>query len=157
MSLTEAVRAQLKFEDLRAKEMLRQLQNMRQAQEQELSTVENAQRSQFLEFSAAWDNYMSDYEATAYLSLEKLKEKHLLELSQLQERIKREFKGKIKLTKELMDMRKQVLILISTKQIEDAERLKNECDVREVAERSDADQQMEDVLHKLEERLRAKQ
>jgi len=100
---------------------------------------------------------MSDYEATAYLSLEKLKEKHLLELSQLQERIKREFKGKIKLTKELMDMRKQVLILISTKQIEDAERLKNECDVREVAERSDADQQMEDVLHKLEERLRAKQ
>jgi len=36
MNLTEAVRAQLKFEDLRAKEMLRQLQNMRQAQEQEL-------------------------------------------------------------------------------------------------------------------------
>lgn len=29
MNLTEAVRAQLKFEDLRAKEMLRQLQNMR--------------------------------------------------------------------------------------------------------------------------------
>jgi len=26
-----------------------------------------------LEFSQAWDNYMSDYEATAYLSLEKLK------------------------------------------------------------------------------------
>lgn len=54
---------------------------MRQAQEQELSTVETAQRSQFLEFSSAWDNYMSDYEATAYLSLEKLKEKHLLEIS----------------------------------------------------------------------------
>lgn len=56
--------------------MLRQLQNMRQAQEQELVTVEAAQRNQFLEFSNAWDNYMSDYEATAYLSLEKLKEKH---------------------------------------------------------------------------------
>ena len=56
--------------------MLRQLQNMRQAQEQELVTVESAQRSQFLEFSGAWDNYMSVYEATAYLSLEKLKEKH---------------------------------------------------------------------------------
>ena len=53
---------------------------MRQAQEGELITVENAQRSQFLEFSQAWDNYMSDYEATAYLSLEKLKEKHLLEI-----------------------------------------------------------------------------
>ena len=101
MSLTEAVRAQLKFEDLRAKEMLRQLQNMRQAQEQELQTVENAQRSQFLEFSGAWDNYMSDYEATAYLSLEKLKEKHLLEIQQLQEKVRREFRGKVKLTKEL--------------------------------------------------------
>ena len=80
MNLTEARRAVLKFEDLKNKEMLRQLQNMKQAQEQELITVESAQRAQFLEFSSAWDNYMSDYEATAYLSLEKLKEKHLLEI-----------------------------------------------------------------------------
>jgi|TARA_B110000285_G_C14527634_1_gene339359 hypothetical protein len=42
MNLPEARRAQLKFEDLRNKEMLRQLQNMRQAQEQELVTVEGA-------------------------------------------------------------------------------------------------------------------
>ena len=81
MNLGEARRAILKFEDLKGKEMLRQLQNMRSAQEQELVTVETAQRSQFLEFSQAWDNYMSDYEATAYLSLEKLKEKHLMELN----------------------------------------------------------------------------
>ena len=80
MNLSEAKRAQMKFNDLKNKEMLRQLQNMRQAQEQELVTVERAQRSQFLEFSAAWDNYMSDYEATAYLSLEKLKEKQQLEI-----------------------------------------------------------------------------
>jgi hypothetical protein len=40
--LPEARRAQLKFEDLKNKEMLRQLQNMRQAQEQELITVEAA-------------------------------------------------------------------------------------------------------------------
>ena len=45
MNLPEARRAQLKFEDLKNKEMLRQLQNMRQAQEQELITVEAAQRS----------------------------------------------------------------------------------------------------------------
>ena len=80
LNITEARRAQLKFDDLKNKEMLRQLQNMRQAQEQELITVESAQRAQFLEFSGAWDNYMSDYEATAYLSLEKLKEKHQLEI-----------------------------------------------------------------------------
>jgi hypothetical protein len=42
MNLTEARRAALKFEDLKNKEMLRQLQNMKQAQEQELITVESA-------------------------------------------------------------------------------------------------------------------
>ena len=45
----------------------------------------------------------------------------------------------MKLSKELMDMKKQVHILISTKQIEEAERLKNECDTREVTERSEVE------------------
>lgn len=49
---------------------------------------------------------MSDYEATAYLSLEKLKEKHLMELNQLRDRIRKDFKIKQKFSKELMDMRK---------------------------------------------------
>lgn len=49
---------------------------------------------------------MSDYEATAYLSLEKLKEKHILEIQQLKENIRREYKIKLKFTKELMEMRK---------------------------------------------------
>ena len=82
---------------------------------------------------------MSDYEATAYLSLEKLKEKHLLEIQQLQEKVRREFRGKVKLSKELMDMKRQVHILISTKQLEEAEALKKECDAREIAERAEAD------------------
>jgi len=64
---------------------------------------------------------MSDYEATAYLSLEKLKEKHLLEIQQVHERIRKEFKIKLKLTKELMDSKKQVHVLISLKQYEGAE------------------------------------
>jgi hypothetical protein len=55
---------------------------------------------------------MSDYEATAYLSLEKLKEKHLLEIQQMQERIRKEFKVKLKFSKELMEMKKQVRTLI---------------------------------------------
>ena len=82
---------------------------------------------------------MSDYEATAYLSLEKLKEKHLLEIQQLQEKVRREFRGKVKLSKELMDMKRQVHILISTKQLEEAEALKKECDQREIAERAEVD------------------
>lgn len=38
---------------------------------------------------------MSDYEATAYLSLEKLKEKHSLEIQQLHEKIKSEHSAKM--------------------------------------------------------------
>jgi hypothetical protein len=51
---------------------------------------------------------MSDYEATAYLSLEKLKEKHLLEIQQLHDKVSREHSAKITFSKELMDMRKKV-------------------------------------------------
>ena len=75
----EAKKAAGKFEELLRKETIRQKNNIRAAQEQELQNIEAAQKAQFLEFSQAWDNYMSDYEATAYLSLEKLKEKHMIE------------------------------------------------------------------------------
>lgn len=71
---------------------------------------------------------MSDYEATAYLSLEKLKEKHLLEIQQQQERIKKEYKIKLKLSKELMEMRKQVHVLISLKRYDEAEQTKDKAD-----------------------------
>ena len=52
---------------------MRQKNNLKASQEMELMNIENAQKKQFIEFSEAWDNYMADYEATAYLSLEKLK------------------------------------------------------------------------------------
>lgn len=64
---------------------------------------------------------MADYEATAYLSLEKLKEKHLMEIQQLHEKVRKEYKAKLKFTKELMEMKKQVTTLISLKRYEDAE------------------------------------
>ena len=74
---------------------------------------------------------MSDYEATAYLSLEKLKEKHLLEVEQLQEKINREYKIKNKLSRELMDMRKKVHTLMTLKNYAEAEELQNFCNERE--------------------------
>lgn len=54
-------------------------------------------------------------------------------------------------------MKRQVHILISTKQLEEAEALKKECDGRELAERAEVDRQTEEALVKQEERLRAKQ
>ena len=100
---------------------------MRQAQEQELITVEAAQRQQFLEFSGAWDNYMSDYEATAYLSLEKLKEKHSLEIQQLHEKIKSENSAKMQLSRSLMELKDKVKKLTFQKRYEEAELLQMHC------------------------------
>ena len=88
---------------------------MRAAQEQELLTIENAQKAQFIEFSQAWDQYMSDYEATAYLSLEKLKEKHEGEIENLREKLKRERKMKLKFSKDLIEMKKKVKLLVGMK------------------------------------------
>jgi hypothetical protein len=85
--------------------------------------VESAQRSQFLEFSGAWDNYMSDYEATAYLSLEKLKEKHELEIRQIREKIRQEHLHKIVYSKQLMELKDKVRKLTFSKRYEEAEML----------------------------------
>jgi len=77
----EAQKARRKYEELRQKEEERQRQLVEQAQNHEMSEVEQAQKGQFLGFSAAWDKYMADYESTAYMSLERLKEQHAGELA----------------------------------------------------------------------------
>ena len=69
----EARKAASKFEELLKKEVARQRNNIRAAQEHELANIEAAQKAQYEELSQAWDHYMSDYEAIAYLSLEILK------------------------------------------------------------------------------------
>lgn len=154
---SEAKRARKKFEDLKEKEILRQQNNMRSAQEQELLTVENAQKAQFIEFSQAWDNYMSDYEATAYLSLEKLKEKHLMEIEQLRERIRQDYKIKLKLSKELLEMRKRVRLYVGMKQYDDAETLEQKANALEAIEKERMEEELEEIILKQEEKLRRKQ
>ena len=69
----EAQKAREKYEELKRKETIRQLNNIKACQEHEIQSIEEAQKQQFIEFSQAWDKYMSDYEETAYKSLEKLK------------------------------------------------------------------------------------
>ena len=64
---------------------------------------------------------MSDYEATAYLSLEKLKEKHQLEIQQLHERLRHEASKKVNHTAQLKTMQAKVRALMSVKRYEEAE------------------------------------
>ena len=104
---------------------------MRMAQEQELMTVENAQKLQFTEFAEAWDKYMTDYEAAAFESVERLKEKHIREIKELHDRVKTEFTIKFKWTRELLDLRKQEKIHFSVKDYINAEECKRRADFME--------------------------
>lgn len=54
-------------------EYARQMRRMEESQNQELVYVEQIQRKQFAEFTDAWDNYMSEYEANAYQSVDRLR------------------------------------------------------------------------------------
>ena len=86
---------------------------------------------------------MSDYEATAYLSLEKLKEKHLLEIQQLTDRIRKEYKIKLKFSKELMEMRKQVCVFINLRMYEEAQALKEQADLKEAGEKEEMEREID--------------
>eukprot|EP00347_Sterkiella_histriomuscorum_P006757 403351546 len=150
----EAKKARSKFDELLKKETVRQKNNIRAAQEHELQNIEAAQKAQFLEFSQAWDNYMSDYEATAYLSLEKLKEKHMLEFQQFQEKIRKELRAKMKFSKDLLELRDKEAKLVKMKRYEEAEKVKMKADLLEEFERNKLEAEMQAVVEKKESKLR---
>ncbi len=79
---------------------------------------------------------MSDYEATAYLSLEKLKEKHMLEFEQFQDKIRTELKARMKYSKDLLELRDKEAKLVKVKRYEEAERIKMKADLLEEFERT---------------------
>jgi len=100
----EAQKARRKYEELRMKEEERQRKLVEQAQQHEMNEVEQAQKQQFLEFSSSWDRYMADYESTAYMSLERLKEQHAQEFAQFQGKMRKQQKP-CKFSRELLELR----------------------------------------------------
>ena len=150
----EAKKARGKFDELLRKETIRQKNNIKAAQEQELQNIEAAQKAQFLEFSQGWDNYMSDYEATAYLSLEKLKEKHMLEFQQFQNKIRQDLRSKMKFSKDLLELRDREAKLVRMKRYDEAERIKMKADLLEEFERNKLEAEMQAIIEKKEAKLR---
>jgi len=70
----EAKRSKQKIQLLSQIEYARQMRRMEESQNQELIYVEQIQRKQFAEFTEAWDSYMSEYEANAYQSIDRLRQ-----------------------------------------------------------------------------------
>jgi hypothetical protein len=100
---------------------------------------------------------MSDYEATAYLSLEKLKEKHLLEFQQFSENQAKELRKKFKFSRDLLELRDKEAKLVKLKRYEEAEKIKMKADLLEQFERNKMEGEMQAVIEKKESMLRHKQ
>lgn len=152
----EARKAKTKFEELRTKEQLRQRRLIEQAQIHEMTEVEAAQKQQFLEFSAAWDRYMADYESTAYMSLERLKEQHAQEFSQLSDQIQKQPRV-CKFSPELLELRRKQKALAKLGKYEDANQIKARADKLEKWEIAKYASQTVDSVQRLEEKLRTQQ
>ena len=146
-----------KFKRFANLEKQRQYLNMRQAQEKEIETIENAQKMQFTEFCSAWDNYMNEYEMAAYESIEKLKERHIKEITELHEKVKREFQIKMKASKQLLDLRRQEKTFFTLKEYKKAEECKLLADQQEEVEMSYKEEELLDEIAKQERNLRHKQ
>lgn len=152
----EAQKARRKYEELRAKEEERQRRLVDQAQQHEMNEVEQAQRQQFLAFSAAWDKYMADYEATAYMSLERLKEQHSGEFAQLQDKIRNQ-PNRVRCSRELLEMRRKQEALAKLGKYEDAWQVKEAADQLEEWEMARTASSANDSTRRHEHRIRSQQ
>jgi len=123
-----------------------------QAQIHEMSEVEDAQRQQFIGFSNAWDKYMADYEATAYMSLERLKEQHSEELGVFAKKMD-EQPMRVKCSRELLELRRKQEALAKLGKYEDAWKVKEEGDQLEQWEQARSRSMVNESAKRQESRL----
>ena len=129
---------------------------MRLAQEKELMNIESAQKLQFEEFSEAWDQYMRDYEATAFELIEQLKVKQEQELVLHEEKVTKAFLLKQSDSKNLIEMRKQEKIFFSVKDYDKANAMRNMIKEQEQYETEVMNQNLQMTLVREMEKLRQK-
>jgi hypothetical protein len=151
----EAKVVKFRLEVLKKKELKRQKDYLRANQEKELISIENSQKMQFYEFSKAWDTFMSDYEATAYLSLEKLKERHAKEMTEFQQEFKDNLESKIKFSKKVYDLRRRVEVLINMRNYEEADKYKMFLSKLENEERGQRVKELKKNAQKKEKKMKA--
>lgn len=152
----EAQKARRKYEELRQKEEERQRRLVEQAQLHEMNEVEQAQKQQFLGFSAAWDKYMADYESTAYMSLERLKEQHTEEFAGFQDRLRSQTKP-CKFSRELLELRRKQDALAKLGKYDEAWKVKETGDALEEWEIARGASLVSDSARRQENRLRQQQ
>lgn len=92
------------------------MRKMEATQNAELLHVEQIQRQQFQEFTDAWDSYMGEYEQNAFLSVERLKQDQMRELTAFREGYFDQVKNRYLPSKRLLDIRTAERKAFSSKQ-----------------------------------------
>ena len=100
---------------------------------------------------------MSEYEATAYKSLEKLKEKHIAEYQELMEKVTSDAQKKVKHSKELLELRQKQQVLAKQKSYEEAEKIKAKADQLESFEDEKNEAIVKKIIEAKEKKLRQQQ
>jgi len=129
---------------------------MRLAQEKELMNIESAQKLQFQEFSSAWDQYMRDYEETAFELIEQLKIKQEQELVLHEEKVTKAFLVKQSDSKNLIEMRKQEKIFFAVKDYDRANAMRTMIKEQENYETDVMNENLASTLMREMEKLRQK-
>ena len=93
---------------------------MESSQNQELQYVEQIQRQQFMEFTSAWDNYMSEYEQNAFQSVERLRHEQIQELNEYRNTYLERQGNRYLPSRKLMDVRVMERKSFGVKQYEQA-------------------------------------
>jgi hypothetical protein len=96
---------------------------------------------------------MADYESTAYMSLERLKEQHAQELAALQERMQSSTR-QCKSSRELLELRRKEAVLAKLGKYEDAHQVKEAGDQLEEWELARSNAVANEQMRKMEARMR---
>lgn len=153
----EAQKATAKHTELQQQEALQQLKTLRQVQRAELLGLEEAHQEQFLEFSSTWATYMADYESSAFNSLQRLKEKHLLQHQEFHAKVQREAKSSVKPSKGLLQLRQRQQALAKQKQYTEAEKAQDTADQLEQWERAQNESKVKNAATRRRKYLKKEQ
>ena len=98
--------------------------------------MEEQQRVQFIEFSRAWDQYMTEYEQAAATSVVRMKQRHGEEMGLLRQEVESGVVVKYTLSKDLMAIRAQERLMFQVREYDKAEELRALGDAMEKEEKA---------------------
>ena len=159
----EADIAKKRLEELRQHEENRRQEGTRSRQIAQRLGVEEAHMLEFQQFNSMWDRKMKEYEQRAGELLEAMRQRHMLDLREFQNKLQEAPELKPKHSKDLLDLRRIQVTLAKQGDYTEAQKVKVQADALEMAEIDRSRQEREQqvlgtegkLLHRQEQELKA--